>query len=232
MSLNSTVSFFTLFHTITRVFWGEPVIPAQVARTSTPQNILHPITLAEPFTDFWFGSPDAPGVIAIGMAEGTRTLDGVRTTAWYGHTDPGNSRYNVGTFSHQHTDLSPAQADELELKILRAKLAVLIQAQPHLSTLEYLAAADLSIQAQGAFPVFTHHLETVRERNLKPVATIVEARVRSFYNPINGHLEAAGFNNDVTALRRDQLRRTRVIERKVRDIKLNTPEAMTIANRP
>lgn len=232
MSLTSTVSFLTLFHTITRVFLGDPVLPAHTARASASPVVLPPITLAEPFTDFWFGSTDAPGVIAIGLAEGTRTIDGVRTTAWYGHTDPGNSHYNVGTFSHQHIELSPDLADDLELQMLRENLAAFIQERPNLSPLEYLSAADLSIQAKGAFPVFGHHLEILRERNLKPVATIVEARVRSFYNPMNGQLEAAGFDNNETALRRDQLRRTRMIERKVRDIQLNMPEAMTIAHRP
>jgi hypothetical protein len=231
MSLSTAVSFFTLFHTITRFLVGEPVIPTATDVSQRPQNVSNPVTLAEPFTDFWFGQADAPGAIAIGMAEGTRMIDGIRTSAWYGHIDPGNSNYNVGTFSSQNTTLSPDLADDQELKRIRGELSIFIQEQPSLSPLEYLSAADLSIQARGAFPAFGQHLKTVRARNLKPVATIVEARVRSFYNPLNGQLEAAGFDNDETALRSDQLRRTRALERKVRYIKLNTPEAMTIANR-
>jgi hypothetical protein len=229
MSLNTAVSFLTLFHTITRVFFGDPGMPT--ADLSTPTNVLLPTTLAEPFTDFWFGNPDAPGAIAIGMAEGTRTIDGVRTSAWYGHSDPGNANYNVGTFSSQNKTLDPDLADVEELQRIREELSIFIQAQPNLSPLEYLSAADLSIQAQGAFPAFGKQLRMINSYSLKPVSRIVEARVRSFYNPVNGHLEAAGFENDPKALRRDQLRRTRELERKLHDVKRNMPEAMTIANR-
>jgi hypothetical protein len=231
MSFSTAASFFTLFHTLARVFLGDPGVPSIANPTHLSTNVSHPITLAEPFTDFWFGQVDAPGAIAIGMAEGTRTIDGVRTAAWYGHTDPGNANHNVGTFSSQNTTLSPELTDDQELRRIRDKLSIFIREQPDLSPLEYLSAADLSIQARGAFPAFGQHLKVVRQRNLKPVAMIVEARVRSFYNPLNGQLEAAGFDNNETALRRDQLRRTRAIERKVRDIKLKMPEAMTIANR-
>ncbi|NJN60517.1 MAG: hypothetical protein HC795_02330 [Coleofasciculaceae cyanobacterium RL_1_1] len=102
-------------------------MPTTAESVNLSTNVSNPVTLAEPFTDFWFGQVDAPGAIAIGMAEGTRTIDGVRTAAWYGHTDPGNANYNVGTFSSQNTALSPELADDQELQRIREKLSILFE---------------------------------------------------------------------------------------------------------
>jgi len=56
-------------------------------------------------------SPYSRLSVAIGVAEGTRTPDGGRTTAYRGHVDPKRG-YNVGTFSYQHQASSPGQADQ------------------------------------------------------------------------------------------------------------------------
>ncbi|OLP18842.1 hypothetical protein BST81_07950, partial [Leptolyngbya sp. 'hensonii'] len=55
---------------------------------------------------------------AVGAAEGTRTPDGGRTWAYYGHRDPGNGVWNLGSFSYQHGADSPAEADVKQLRRL------------------------------------------------------------------------------------------------------------------
>jgi len=232
MSLNPAVSFFTVFHAIARVLVAEPIVSTPNMPLA-PEEAAQPAIAAQPFVDFWFATPDSPGAIAIGMAEGTRTIDGKRTSAWHKHIDPGNARVNVGTFSSQHTALDPDLADLEMLAIVRERTVSLVREYPSLSSLEYLAAADLSIQAQGAFPAFGRHLKAVKysKRHHRPVDAIVEARVRSFYNPANGELEAAGFDNDETALRRDQRRRTLELQRKIRRVEKIVPDAIAVANR-
>ena len=52
--------------------------------------------------DWWRMGSDSPIAIAIGMAEGTRTVDGGKTAAYYWHADPGNGANKFGTFSYQN----------------------------------------------------------------------------------------------------------------------------------
>lgn len=59
--------------------------------------------------------------IAIGSAEGTRTPEGNKTSAYYGHIDPGNGVWNLGSFSYQHGAASPEAADQQQLKQLQAQ---------------------------------------------------------------------------------------------------------------
>ncbi|MBL8957882.1 MAG: LysM peptidoglycan-binding domain-containing protein, partial [Myxococcaceae bacterium] len=71
-------------------------------------------------------SPDSTLSIAIGNAEGTRTVNGGRTAAYGSHTDPGNGARNLGTFSyqaHQNPNVrTPEQADQVQLARLRAQI--------------------------------------------------------------------------------------------------------------
>ena len=72
--------------------------------TATPTNPLpgEQKSLAELPGDWWQQGSDSPIAIAIGMAEGTRLVDGSKTAAYYWHEDPGNGANNFGTFSYQH----------------------------------------------------------------------------------------------------------------------------------
>jgi len=61
-------------------------------------------------------NPDSALSVAIGNAEGTRTVSGGRTAAYSGHEDPGNGAWNAGTFSYQVKQGgagSPAEADRV-----------------------------------------------------------------------------------------------------------------------
>ena len=64
------------------------------------------------------GNSDSLVARAVGSAEGTRTAEGGYTAAYYGHVDPGNHKWNLGSFSYQHGANSPTEADAKQLKWL------------------------------------------------------------------------------------------------------------------
>ena len=87
-------------------------------------------------------------------AEGTRTPSGQPTHAYYGHTDPGNGVWNMGTFSYQHGASSPKEADSKQLKRLQKQGKTLeqqaTQADLSMSLGEVLNALDLANQSPRA----------------------------------------------------------------------------------
>ena len=156
-----------------------------------------------------FRSPNSIGSIAIGLAEGTRTIDGGTTPGYDGHTDPGNAASNVGTFSCQVcVKRTPAAADEeLLRKQLRPQLEKLRISHPTLTRFEAWIALDIQVQAPAVLPGFLAALPENRARGLDG---IVDARVSGFYRT-DGTLDAPGFGNDLARLRADQMRRSRAI---------------------
>jgi hypothetical protein len=158
-----------------------------------------------------FATPEAPGVIAIGMAEGTRTVDGGKTSAYWGHTDPGNGKHNLGSFSYQHGAASPEHADALQLQRMYPYIAAMQTfANDHgmsLSALELVAGIDLATQAPLAAQNYLANLKEAKAQGFAGMEAIFEARSYSYINPYNGQLEASGFGNDWGRLRFDQARR-------------------------
>lgn len=158
-----------------------------------------------------FATPDAPGVLAIGTAEGTVTASGQLTSSYWGHTDPGNGANNLGTFSYQHGAPTPRQADWRQLRRLQGQVeTILDQAQEQrvkLSPLELVAGADLLNQAPAAGMSYVENLKKARDRGIPGINAVLEARVMSFVNPQTGVLEASGFGNNWEVLRQDQWRR-------------------------
>ena len=102
---------------------------------------------------------------AIGRAEGTRDRNGKPTAAFGGHTDPGNRKRNLGSFSYQHGAPSPDEADRRWLEVLRkAEPEIQSQAvakfgQP-LSKAALVAALDGYTQSPDAGKRFVPHLST------------------------------------------------------------------------
>jgi hypothetical protein len=102
---------------------------------------------------------------AIGRAEGTRNPDGTPNRAWHGHTDPGNRKHNLGSFSYQHGASSPDEADQKWLAVLR-KAEPEIQGQAiakfgqPLSKAALIAALDAYTQSPDAGKRFVPHLAT------------------------------------------------------------------------
>ena len=158
-----------------------------------------------------FANSDTPGSIAIGMAEGTRTVDGRPTGNYGGHRDPGNGKWNLGTFSYQHGARNPQEADLLQLQRLYPHIVALQQTAEaygiELSVMELVAGVDLANQAPLATPHYIGWLQRAYNSGYSGLEAILEARSYSFINPDTGRLEAGGFRNNWQTLRRDQARR-------------------------
>lgn len=179
------------------------------------------------FLDTWFASPDSPGSVAIGMAEGTRTLDGGKTQNWDGHYDPAwlNHRvgnpFNMGTFSCQTCEARDAASADEELLTtrLRPKAREIFEKHPDLTRLEKLAVVDALVQAPkttyGDTATLPSLLKQYRGQEGSEVEAVAKARAESFVSPVSGRLEAGGFGNNRSRLDADQLRRTQELARKL-----------------
>ena len=167
-------------------------------------------------TENLFATPNSLGAIAIGVAEGTRTLSGGYTNLYFGHTDPGNFKHNLGTFAYQHGADTPEEADRKQLQRLKPWITQLEEeAQTvgiHLGTFELVAGVDLMNQSPLAGKDYIQHLKTCRKLQSDHKEALLCARVRSFVNPTTGELEADGLGSYRTAVRKDQKRRLDAIE--------------------
>ena len=164
---------------------------------------------------FLTGKPAAPTLsdreitCAIGAAEGTRDLNCKPNQHYAGHTDPGNGAANIGTFSYQHGAKSPEEADKKQLQRIRAaeeelQAAAAAKWGKPLSVTALAAALDLFNQSPEAAVDFVEHLPTANPTE----AQIIEARSRSYVNPVTGRLDAPGLGNDAQQVEADQARRT------------------------
>lgn len=164
-----------------------------------------------------FATPDSLGAIAIGVAEGTRTPDGGRTSIWQQHTDPGNFAENRGTFSWQLEATSVADAEQQGLdRVRREAIPRLLQEAEKIGVplnLKLLVqGADLWNQSPQAGAAFVKNLQRCQQWAAQASAVVLCARVESYVSPSTGEVEAAGFANDPVALRDDQQRRMQAIE--------------------
>ncbi|HEX5706221.1 MAG TPA: LysM peptidoglycan-binding domain-containing protein [Pyrinomonadaceae bacterium] len=134
---------------------------------------------------------DAMAAIIIGNAEGTRTPDGGLRRAYYGHSDPGNARHNMGSFSYQNSRVrTPQEADRLQLTDLRTNIETYRRAATDagLDPNDALLASayfDALNQSPGAARRFLNQLDYLRENGITQ-ATVTELRVRGFVNPETG----------------------------------------------
>jgi hypothetical protein len=163
-----------------------------------------------------------PFFVAIGIAEGTRTPSGGYTSAYYGHTDPGNGVRNVGTVSGQQGG-SPQATDRRWMGILTQKQ---IQVAPILQRMGVKPGSvgynrlmfnvlDLAVQAPAAVPDFLRKLPRVLSQGLT-IEAIAKARADSFFNPATGRLDAGGFGNSYYRLLADQRSRAGAFDYKKR----------------
>ena len=183
--------------------------------------------------EWWHQGSDSPIAIAIGLAEGTRTLDGGKTAAYYWHSDPGNGADNYGTFSYQHLPPSasgasaatkrqvsaekglPEQADRLQLKRLEQFYRQLQQQASakglQLTELELLNGLDLANQSEAAaLSPWGYVDRLVQMRALlpnEPDAQIQEARTWAYWSPDRHTWDAPGLGNTYASIQRDQARR-------------------------
>lgn len=164
-----------------------------------------------------FATPDSLGTIALGVAEGTRTPEGGRTSIWQQHTDPGNYATNQGTFSWQLEATSITDAEQRGLDRIRQEaIPHLLQDAENLGiSLNIdllLQGADLWNQSPQAGADFVENLQRCQQWEKQASAIVLCARVEGYVNPSTGEIEAAGFANDLVLLQDDQRRRIQAIQ--------------------
>ena len=150
---------------------------------------------------------------AVGAAEGTRTSWGGYTKAYYGHTDPGNGVWNLGTFSYQHGAKSPEEADFTQLKTLRKyadfivdglkKLGITPTLKEVLNGIDLGNQAPLALLDRGYIP----WLKKAYDAGMSERDRIIYARTRSYLDPDTGYWNAPGLGNTLSSIQWDQTRR-------------------------
>jgi hypothetical protein len=168
------------------------------------------------------GGSDSLVARAVGSAEGTRTPEGYRNPAYYGHVDPGNGAWNLGSFSYQHGARSPEEADFKQLRRLQQQADV-IQAKAvdrglQLSLEEQLNGIDLANQAPLAAldrGGYIDWLDQARQLGLQGADAVLWARTRSFLDPDTRQWNAPGLGNSVQQISHDQERRMHAIAKAI-----------------
>lgn len=166
--------------------------------------------------DDWIFRDGSDSLVArtVGSAEGTRHWQGDRTLAYYGHVDPGNGVWNLGTFSYQHGASSPEEADEKQLRRLKRQ-GVQLKAQAEslgiqLSLEEKLNALDLANQAPLAAldrGGYIERLAQARRLNMEGDKAILWARTYAYLDPDTRAWNAPGLGNNIYSISKDQERR-------------------------
>ena len=152
----------------------------------------------------------------MGTSEGTRTADGGKTSAYGGHTDPGNARHNIGSFSYQHGAATGEEADRKWLAELRrvspgyedaAKKAGLDPGDALLAA----AFMDLYTQSPRAATADGGFLDQLASLAKKEVTStnIIDARVESYRIP--GTNRCGGVGGSWEKTRADQTRRVEAL---------------------
>ncbi len=162
----------------------------------------------------------------VGHAEGTRTAAGDKTRAYYGHSDPGNRRWNLGSFSYQHCDraCSPEEADRRQLQRLQQQWA---RAEARadrvgvdLNLEETLNGIDLANQAPLAVleaPGYVERLQQARQKGLTGSEAVLWARKQAYFNEATAQYDAPGLCaygcSTAASIEHDQQRRQQAIAR-------------------
>jgi hypothetical protein len=206
----------------------EPVpLPSE-----SPAIVTPPPRDTDSSQDLFAGGSDSLVARAVGTAEGTRTPEGDRTTAYYGHVDPGNRRWNLGSFSYQHGARSPEQADVAQLNRLQAQFAIIqAKADAHglaLSLPEQLNAIDLANQAPLAALApegYVDQLQQAKAQGLQGDDAVLQARTEAFWDPDRQQWDAPGLGNQADSIRQDQARRLEATARTIK-VAANLPQSL------
>ncbi|MEM9806117.1 MAG: hypothetical protein AAF959_12625 [Cyanobacteria bacterium P01_D01_bin.56] len=187
---------------------------------SSVSNLITPHRIQTyPISDLFGGGAHSLVSKAVGSAEGTRTPTGGYTSAYYGHVDPGNGVWNLGSFSYQHGAASPEEADNKQLQRLQTQtLELRNQAKAKsfsLSLLEELNGIDLANQAPLAAldRGYIDWLSVAKQQSMDRQSQIVWARTKAFLDPDTGYWDAPGLGNHWDTIYRDQQRRYDAIAR-------------------
>lgn len=197
----------------------ELASPTLAAASSMAGSSTPPVAnRADVLGDLFSGNSDSLVARAVGSAEGTRTPSGDRTAAYYGHVDPGNGVWNLGTFSYQHGAPSATAADAKQLRRLKTQTEILqtraTQLGLSLSLEETLNGIDLANQSPLAAIGRVGYVERLAEakaRGHSGMDAIVVARTRAYLNPKTQRWNAPGLGNTQASISRDQKRRARAV---------------------
>ena len=205
------------------------VITAVIIITSSPTpsgKSIAQMTVkggSDAIKDIFKGGSDSIVAIAVGHAEGTRTANGSKTSAYYGHEDPADKHWNKGwcSFSVRRSGIevkNPEEADKVcEQKIKKADNDIRYAASQNgleLTFEERIQLIDLCNQSpeaclgwsDGANPGAIVLLKEFKEKGVDD--PLLKARVEAFRNQYTGVVEA--FTSDMTP---DQERRMLAIKR-------------------
>ncbi|MGV0023695.1 hypothetical protein [Phormidesmis priestleyi] len=165
-------------------------------------------------TDLFEGGSDSLVAKAVGSAEGTRTPDGGKTRAYYGHVDPGNGRWNQGSFSYQHGAPSPEAADRQQLRRLQSQAdmirqkagtnRLMLSLEAELNGIDLANQAPLAALDRGGY---VERLKQAYDRGFTGSDAVLQARVYSFINPRTNQWDAPGLGNNESSITHDQGRR-------------------------
>ena len=189
--------------------------------------------------DDWIFEGGSGSLVAhtVGSAEGTRQWDGERTRAYYGHEDPGNGVWNLGTFSYQHEASSPEDADEKQIKRLKVQGFELeeqaAQQGMKLSLTEKLNGLDLANQAPLAALGRGGYIERLAQAHrlrLQGEEAISWARTQAYMDPDTQSWNAPGLGNNVYSISQDQERRMSAIDKALRAYRLTDESSVALAN--
>lgn len=172
--------------------------------------------------DLFAGGSDSLVAIVVGNAEGTRSADGTPNKHFYGHSDPGNGVWNLGTFSYQHGAASPEEADAKQLKRLKQQAQIIQEKATKnglkLTLEETLNGIDLANQAPKAVidgGGYVEWLAQAHQMGKSGADAILWARVQSFIDPKTQRWDAPGLGNTADNIIHDQQRRMTAIERAI-----------------
>ncbi|ASC73140.1 hypothetical protein XM38_041020 [Halomicronema hongdechloris C2206] len=181
---------------------------------STADPAVAPQSEASSWSQLFDGGTDSLVARAVGSAEGTRTPAGQRTPAYYGHRDPGNGVWNLGTFSYQHGANAPEEADQKQLQRLQRQTELLNKkataAGLSLTLAETLNGIDLANQSPWAAigeGDYIGWLAKARQLGMEGEEAIAWARTRAFIDPDTQRWNAPGLGNNIHSISRDQERR-------------------------
>ena len=202
-------------------FLAEPSNKQKLSAMRVQQETLDSLQKGYDLDELFNGGSDSIVAKTIGSAEGTRAASGIPTRAYYGHVDPGNGVWNMGSFSYQHGAASPQDADAKQLKRLKGQgleLERQIAAKgSSFSRDEFLNGLDLANQAPLAALDRGGYVDRLMEaRDLYPddeAARIKWARTYSYISPNTGNWAAPGLGNTRDSIYRDQTRRHDAIAR-------------------
>ncbi len=194
-------------------------------------KLAEPSVPANPLPGLFEGHSDSLVARAVGSAEGTRTPSGAINPAYFGHTDPGNRVWNMGTFSYQHGAKTPAEADQKQLARLQNQGDVLRErALKHglnLTLEETLNGLDLANQSPLAAIGRVGYIERLAEakaNGYEGSEAILVARIRSYINPNTGRWNAPGLGNTEPSIRRDQQRRANAVAQAIAAYEAQNPD--------